>query len=505
MSNSEVLSSLVENIAEFDDKTPLVPFVSIQSLRKRTESNLQDLFCETEDLGLYIDDKDQTTFTSIAASPHVPYSLPTESLALAIRAAGGTFSDEYLDRDVISPHLMVWQGVKGNDTDEMLPYSLLEMQRTFSPERNAQLLEHFGGSLEKAVFILQHALNLSNQEMGQIIETYLVVGNDPETTYGTSRGVQSNRFFHGHVTAKHIEIIQEQANTEPPLSPKLALKQIAPWDALINQVTNQGVQDILSRNATDFFGESHFELEYHRDQGRREKGLAPNFFGYALTLPEGREISLQESLMLTQHLLQPFDLLQQNLFSLHTQYQINQSSDILHQVRSQLEQAGFKRSTVIKNIVDLFHSIPPTAGQLEFLLTQEMSDMEKGKITNQLRRYYQKHESLLTDEGQLAAIESLQRLYPTAIPEQVLQLIRDKYIPTSIQDPNRPGTRASSVFARIFTGTVRFSRYAVKSGKVSNEQPFGKSLGIGRITWAPRFCSEKGVMEDLGGYALIRA
>jgi hypothetical protein len=475
MSRSRELSKIVASQSDLVDRDKF-PTLIVPSYTKRSEQNnnpVAQILREAAELGVYWQ-RDGTAAVGItaAASPHTP-----EMIEDPLNPKGPK----------IPAHLIVWAADTADTRTN--PIAILDIA-AMSDEERQPYWKLITGGIERAVDILKRSLAKGKNHS---IEIYGLGGHiSPEIRQATglARGAQSNPAFHIHVVAHQYETYRKQAKGKE-ISPREFLKQAGPMDTLLMNTFKYHIaaiiNDLLQQNTTLF--QTHVE---------EASGIGPNlvrfYEGISIEIPDG--LPLEASLETVGKIVGFFSSLYDSLRHHFDRYWLSSDpeqtkKEALDQLLQLLDQIDYpKKADFINELVEFAFSFYPTYEQVNQWLNQNPPDTKAKQRLVHVQKTY----------------EYMQNMTP-ARRNTVLALLKGAYGFDDFQaeaylqfliDASSPRTNWKSI-EYVWSGTLSLSYmleqyYIGKNGDII----------VNKITLAPRFFTNKGAFEDIGGLRIIR-
>jgi hypothetical protein len=485
----ELLTSLQNVYPYFVEGLPtliIFPFGQRGEGKGRDEF-IKDLFEEAERYGFksqILRDGNVFSLITPAASPHT-----TEMIKINLN-----------NQEVKIPaHLIVWWGKVGERIDFL---SLSRMKK----EEREKLIDLISSNIHAAWRVLYDSLpeeRYKNNVSG-FLEIYGLVGHATEEerkNSGLSRGAQSNPEGHINICFHPYDKYRKQVEK----------KGINAADFL----KHTGVMDtILMNNFGDFFSQItglifnipnlsvSWELKHasSKNQIFIYEGLKLNFYEKPLQLNGALEfiakiVGFYDQIY--EDLKQGFENYWKNIGNENKKTEIIRK--LKHSLFERLRQIGVRNVEMfdrqIDSLVDMTLSFRPTYQQLKNWEKDENIDKSLRDIISRLKNKYEKRRERLksmTNEEKNAFVDRVARFYgvDSIVAESLVLMIENQ-----IADPADDSKNIKFTFPNQISLSWMIEEYKIGDN--------GEIL-VTKITVAPRFMTEKGAFEDIGGMRVIR-
>jgi len=482
----KLLISLQNVYPFFNGRVPtlMIPPFGQRGENKNREGFFNNLYQEAQKFGLLISEDDVIfSIVTPAASPHT-----TEIITI----------EENGEQLQIPIHLIVWWGNLKKRIDFL---SLSRMEK----EEREKYLFLIGKNINFALQFLHTKLPEEYRDNpAQVLEIYGLVGHttdEERKNTGLSRGAQSN-------PEGHINIC------------------FHPYDKYRRQVEQQGINaadflkhtgvmdTILMTSFGDFFSQitgfllkipnlsTSWELKhaFSQDQISIYEGLRLNFYE--------KPIGLGKSLEIVSSVIGFYDQFYQLLKEGFDSYWRNIGNDgeknkIISQIKQslieRLKQIGIDNlellNQLINNLVDFALFFKPTYQQLKNWEKDRSINENSKKIISQLKSKYEQRRKRLksmTSEEKKVFIEKVAGFYGVSsiVAESLVLMIENQ-----IADPADDWKNIKFTFPNQISLSWMIEDYEIDDN--------GEIL-VKKITIAPRFMTEKGAFEDIGGMRVVR-
>jgi len=485
----ELLTSL-QNVSPYF--TGGLPTLTVSPFGQRGEGKgrdefIKNLFEEAERYGFKSQIlRDDNVFSLItpAASPHT-----TEMIKINLN-----------DQEVEIPaHLIVWWGKVGERID------FLSLSRMKEEERK-KLIDLISSNIQAAWRVLYDSLpeERYKNNVSEFLEIYGLVGHATEEerkNSGLSRGAQSNPEGHINICFHPYDKYRKQVEK----------KGINAADFL----KHTGVMDtILMNNFGDFFSQItglifnipnlsvYWELKHASSENQISiyEGLKLNFYEKPLQLNEGLEfiakiVGFYDQIY--EDLKQGFENYWKNIGN------ENKKTEIVGQLKrslvERLRQIGVRNPEFfdrqIDSLVDMTFSFRPTYQQLTNWEKDENIDESLRDRISRLKNKYEKRRKRLksmTHKEKNSFVDRVARFYgvDSIVAESLVLMIENQ-----IADPADDWKNIKFTFPNQISLSWMIEEYEIGDN--------GEIL-VTKITVAPRFMTEKGAFEDIGGMRVIR-
>ena len=431
-------------------------------------------------------DGDAFSLITPAASPHTPEMIKIQDVN---------------NQEVKIPaHLIVWWGKIGERVD------FLSLSRMNEEERK-NIFSLIEGVIRSAwQFLYERLPEEYKNDSTKVLEIYGLVGHatkEQRTATGLSRGAQSNPEGHINICFHPYEKYRKQVEK----------RGINAADFL----KHNGVMDtILMKNWGDFFSQItgfllkipklsiSWELKhaFSQDQISIYEGLRLNFYE--------QPIELNEALGIIAKVVGFYDQVYEDLKQGFESYWKNISdkdkkTEIIRQLKhclvERLRQIGVTNVEMfnqqIDSLVDFSLSFRPTYQQLKNWEQDKNIDESSRKIISRLKNKYEKRRERLksmTNEQKRAFIERVAGFYGVSlvVAESLVLMIENQ-----IADPSegKDWEKIKFTFPNQISLSWMIEEYENDNGEIL----------VKKITIAPRFMTEKGAFEDMGGMKVERS
>ena len=470
-----------------------LPTLTISPFGQRGEGKgrdkfIENLFKEAERYGfksqiLRVRDGNVFSLITPAASPHT-----TEMIKINLNGP----------EVKIPAHLIVWWGELGKRIDFL---SLSRMKK----EEREKFFSLIGENIKLAFQFLYDKLpEKYKNNPDQVLEIYGLVGHANEEerkNSGLSKGAQSNPEGHINICFHPYDKYREEV-------------QIKKFDAA-DFLKHTGVMDtILMNNFGNFFSQItglifkipnlsvSWELKhaFSQDQISIYEGLRLNFYKQ----PRG----LNEALEVIAKIVGFYDQIYEDLKQGFENYwknigNENKKTEIIRQLKrslvERLRQIGVTNVEMfdrqIDSLVDMTLSFRPTYQQLTNWEKDENINESSRDIISRLKNKYTKRRERLksmTDEEKNAFVDRVARFYGVSsiVAESLVLMIENQ-----IADPANDWKNIKFTFPNQISLSWMIEEYEIGDN--------GEIL-VTKITVAPRFMTEKGAFEDMGGMRVVR-
>ena len=486
---AETLLSCLQNVYPFFEGLPTLtisPFGQRGEGRER-DTFIEGLFRESRRYGLELRILDNKSFSLItpAASPHT-----TEMLEINLNG----------QEVKIPAHLIVWWGKYQERVDFLSLVRMKEEDR----EKFFSLIEE---NIKLAWKFLHDRLPEGyKQNPTKFLEIYGLVGHatEEERKYtGLSRGSQSNPEGHINICFHPYDEYRKQVEK----------RGINAADFL----KHTGVMDtILMKNWGDFFSQitgfllkipnlrTSWELKHAFSQNQISiyEGLSLNF---------SEPVQLNKALEVIAKIVGFYDQIYEGLKQGFENYWKNianedEKSKVVKQLKmflfEKLEQLGVKDlndfSMQVVKLIDFTLSFKPTYQQLKNWEQDKNIDESSRKIISRLKNKYEKRRERLksmTNEEKRAFIERVARFYSVSlvVAESLVLMIENQIADLS---EGKDWEKIKFTFPNQISLSWMIEEYEIDDN--------GEIL-VKKITIAPRFMTEKGAFEDMGGMKVERS
>ena len=453
---------------------------------KGRDEFIKNLFEEAERYGFksqIIRDGNVFSLITPPASPHT-----TEMIKINLN-----------DQEVEIPaHLIVWWGKVGERID------FLSLSRMKEEERK-KFFSLIGENIKIAFqFLYDNLPEEYKNKPDQVLEIYGLVGHANEEerkNSGLSRGAQSNPEGHINICFHPYDKYRK----------KVEKKGINAADFL----KHTGVMDtILMNNFGDFFSQItglifnipnlsvYWELKHvsSKNQISIYEGLKLNFYEKPLQLNEALEfiakiVGFYDQIY--EDLKQGFENYWKNIGN------ENKKTEMIRELKrslvERLRQIGVRNVEMfdrqIDSLVDMTFSFRPTYQQLTNWEKDENIDESLRDRISRLKNKYEKRRKRLksmTNEEKNAFVDRVARFYgvDSIVAESLVLMIENQ-----IADPADDWKNIKFTFPNQISLSWMIEEYEIGDN--------GEIL-VTKITVAPRFMTEKGAFEDIGGMRVIR-
>jgi hypothetical protein len=472
---NQELATIIRFQSDFIDKKRF-PTLFIPPCGDRSELNsnpIVPILDEAQKFDVYyVKDGTVTVGITSAASPHTPEMIKNPN--------------QNPKKPEIPAHFIVWAADTSNDN----PIAILNIAKTSDEERQ-RYWQLIAGGIEHAIHILKTSLS---EEEEHSIEIYGLGGHiSPEERQATglSRGAQSHPLFHVNVVAHQYQKYRKEAKLEK-ISPRDFLKQAGPMDTLFMNNFKYDIvtiiNNILKQINTPFQTQAEEATGIGKNLVRFYEGISIEFHG----------LSVEESFETIGKIVCLFASLYDSLRHYFDIYWLSSDQEqtkkeAMIQLELLLGKIDYpQKNDFIERLVEFAFSFSPTHQQLDHWLNQNqiLLDENVKKRLLKLKKTY----------------EYIQNMQP-ANRKKVLALLKGKYGFDDFQaeaylqfliDASSPGKNWKSI-EYVWSGKLSFSYMLEKYHADENGQ-----IIVEKITLAPRFFTNKGAFEDIGGLRVVR-
>jgi hypothetical protein len=428
---------------------------------------------EAEGFGVHsVKDGTVTVGITSAASPHTPEMIKNPS--------------QNQEKSEIPAHFIVWAADTSNDN----PIAILDIAK-MSDEERQRYWQLIAGGIEHAVHILKTSLSKEKNS----IEIYGLGGHiSPEErrANGLGRGAQSHPLFHINVVAHQYDQYKKEAKPEK-ISPRDFLKQAGPMDTLFMNNFKYDIVAIINNLLKQTNTPFQTQAEEATSIG---KNLVRFYEGISIENPDG--LPLEQSFETIGKIVGLFASLYDSLRHYFDIYWL--SSDQKQTRKEAVIQLGLlldkidypQKNDFIKRLVEFAFSFYPTYQQVNHWLNQNQIPLDENvkKRLSRLEKIYKYIQDM-----------------PPARRKSVLTFLKGAYGFDDFQaeaylqfliDASSPGENWKSI-EYVWSGKLSFSYMFEKYHIDENGQ-----IIVDKTTLAPRFFTNKGAFEDIGGLRIVR-
>ncbi len=482
--------------------------------------NGNNIFREGANLfGIFTNKFARSTLT-LNPAPHVPGKIPAEVVRnAALRRFG--FIPNLGNLNEIGTHLVVWW--QKLDTPPETPIEeqtgsrcdMLGLAQLPETDRK-NYFSAISQQIENGVNLMAECLGLSEDGLRNL-RVYGLFGHatwEERNKFGLSRGSQSAP--DGHLNIVYLpEDVSKKTNPEA-VTAKEMVKQIGPWDTVVDNLFGSGIQRMiqntaLSRlNPRDVKENNPIYVTRLSDYTTSSDFSHMNFFeGYKLNF--GQSISIERSLaVLTDILKKGSDLYSAALSNYEAYFKNSHNPDrkkaIFDNLKTSAKLFGFG-DRMAGEFANFVFSIKPTHGQLNKWINEIEADIhshnagtDNSEISadnlaylKKVKRVYQRIAVKLHATGGRESLrkhlQHVNNLSPLDA-DLLLSVIEDRF---KLMDEKV--TNISSIMSPFLSGSYMLDYTRDNQGHIM----------VKGISLSTRLGTDKGVVEDLGGYVIHRA
>ncbi|HYD35713.1 MAG TPA: hypothetical protein VD999_06610 [Vitreimonas sp.] len=376
------------------------------------------------------------------------------------------------------------------------------------------LYKNLEANIVNSINTLDKLLIANNQDiksdLSDRVKVYGVFGHsdkEDQERWGLNRGPQSNLFGHMHVAALPKEVLSKMAAHDQLVDTNQRLKFISPFDAFFTAHLQNFFLELYKPNVETNVETSRTQVHFHNPETHQVSFL------------DGVKVTFKEALPFWLSMVYVMDMIQwsksisdtlQRIYwdNLETKNRAVFNKNLTAAIDA-LKGMGMKKPDA-KKLIDALLSLPPTLGQLQFLLNNSSNNKETtgyfknlftkhqvhkkpkethSNLRNLLAKYQRQKKLIESEATKPAVLRVIKKVYDLNDVEaaELLALMADR-----LKDPQQGETATLTMPAKE-AGGYSFDYFINEAGE----------LMVNSFTIVPRL-SQKNIYEDLVGYVLTR-
>ncbi len=469
--------------------------------------------------GVFVNKSVRSTLT-LNPAPHVPDKIPAEIVKEASSRKFG-FIPDLGDLTQIGPHLVAWwqkldtpsESTVGEQTGSRC--DMLGLAQLPDEERK-DYFAAISQQIENGINLMADCLGLSDNELGNL-RVYGLFGHatlEERRLMGLSRGAQSAP--DGHLNIVYLPEVTRTKTMPEDVKTKDMVKQIGAWDTVVEDLFGSGIQRVIQStalhrlNPRDRIEDNPIYVTRVSNKTTSSDFSHMNFFeGFKIGFDKA--ITIEPSLGVLTDILKKGSDLYSAALSNYEQYYKNIKNPEKKKIIFDNLKASAKAFGFPNNMADEFakfvFSIKPTHGQLDKWIKEleidqqpkntaaDIFKIEDSSLLNlkKIKRFYENMAKRLNATGGRERVkkhlQEAKKLSPLDA-DLFLSVIEDRF---KLMDDR--SNNISSIMAPFLSGSYMLDYVRDTTGRIM----------VKGISLSTRLGTDKGVVEDLGGYVIDRA